>query len=99
MGDELGWLGDGEVESQHADVDSDRLYGVGSCDQDAGVIVEGFNDADSWIDPTENFRGGRVDGDPGVEVPAGESRGAQHEGWIVPAWHPDRRESAAARDP
>ena len=76
MGEELRWFGDCEVESQHADVDGDRLYGVGSCDQDAGVIVERFNDADGWIDPTENFRRGRVDGDPGVYVPASESCGA-----------------------
>ena len=99
MGDELRWFGNGEIESQHADVDGDCLNGVGSSDQDAGLIVEGFNDANGWIDPTENRRGGRVDGDSGVYVPASESCSAEHEGRIVTAWQPDRGESAAARDP
>ena len=54
MVDELGRLGCGEVESEHADVDRDRLDGVGSGDQDASVVVNGFDDADGGVDPTES---------------------------------------------
>jgi hypothetical protein len=63
MGDELGRFGCGEVESEHADVDRDRLDGIGSGDKDAGVVVNGFDYADGGIDPIEDLRGWRVDGD------------------------------------
>ena len=53
MGDELGRLGCGEVEAEHADVDRDRLDGVGSGDQDAGVVVNGLDYADGGVDPIE----------------------------------------------
>ena len=85
MVDELGRPGCGEVESGHADVDRDRLDGVGSGDQDAGVVVNGFDYADGGVDPTEDLRGWRVDGDPDVHAPACEGRGAEHEGWVVAA--------------
>ena len=58
MGDELGRLGCGEVESEHADVDRDRLDGVGSGDQDAGVVVDSFDNADCGIDPIEDSAAG-----------------------------------------
>ena len=98
MGDQLGRFGGGEVESEHADIDRDRLDGVGSGDKHAGVVVNGFDYADGGVDPIENLRGWRVHGDRDMHVPACESRGTEHEGWVVAAGQLDWCESASAWD-
>ena len=98
MVDELGRLGCGEVESEHADVDRDRLDGVGSGDQDAGVVVNGFDHADGGVDPAEDLRGWRVHRDPDMYPPPCKGRSAEHEGWVVAAGQVDGCESAPAGD-
>ena len=96
MGDELRWLGCGEVDSQHADVYRDSLNTVSSGNQDAGAVVDGFHNADSWIDPTQNLLGRRVHSDPDVHLPAGERRRTEYESRIITAGQPNWSESAAA---
>src|SRR6187397_787510 len=96
---ELGRLSYGELDPQHSNVDRDSLDTVGSGNQDAGVVVDCFHDADGWVDPTQNLLGRRVHGDPDVHLPAGESRGTEHEGRIITAGQFHWSESASAWNP
>src|SRR5512133_2616871 len=99
VGDELGRLGHGEVESEHADVDRDSFDTVGSRDEQASVGVDGFDNTDRGVDPIEHLRWGCVHRDPDVHVPASEGGGSEYEARVVTAGQFDGCESATAGDP
>ena len=46
MRDKLWRLGRGKVKSEHADVDRDSLDTVRPSDQGAGLLIDGFHNAD-----------------------------------------------------
>ena len=94
--DQLGRLGDVEVQPEHADVDRDDLDAVAAGDQHAVVGVHALDHADGRVDPGQHLLGRGVDGDPGVHAPAGERDLAQHERRVVPAGQRLRGEPPAA---
>ena len=70
VGQEFGWAVDVEVEAEHADVDGDDFEGIGAGDEDASVVVDGFDDAYGGVDAGQDFLGGGVRS--GVAIMASE---------------------------
>ena len=70
---------DPEVDAQHADVDRDRLDAVGAREQDAVVVVDGFDHADRCVDAGQDLTRGGPHVDARVHDPTGRRDRAQDE--------------------
>src|ERR1700704_2876590 len=79
MGDELGWLGDGELRIEHAEVYGEDLQAVGSGVEDARAFIDGLDGSDPGSDPLGDHRRRGVDRDPRLEPPRVRGDAPRHE--------------------